>query len=393
MAFNSLYLEFYFQNCSIFINFVILSSSVIATRLNSHSSLHTQKPHIFLYKASSNRPTAVMLTGRDVRILRWVLISLCLTGSIALITYATRAAYDEMYSSLRPQNGTSFATSPEYSRKMGSVPATVVIDSRSLKKHKLTPKMITYISTFGFIMFLCFGTAVYYRWVRILDWLRSWRPRAPAPSPVLINLEDMANKIKRGRRRSAPVLSVYEDGQQPDPCLPHGEEQIGEVSRAIPPAFMIRELTLPTAVRPSSDSAKSAPAALPTQEIPIAYADFNPPRTPSTTPSNVPTELTLELTRNPTPPNSEAMSTRSLPNLRAARARTPESDGVSTLTRPNSETLSNFRLPDAESVSSLARTSLENTDNPAQPALETPDSPTLPTMGMAESRSVEEGPA
>ncbi|KAL7959783.1 hypothetical protein V8C34DRAFT_102184 [Trichoderma compactum] len=299
-----------------------------------------------------------MLTGRDVRILRWVLISLCLTGSIALITYATRAAYDEMYSSLRPQNGTSFATSPAYSRKIVFVPATVVIDSRSPKKHKLTPKMITYISVSGFIILLCFASFVHYRWARLVDWLRSWRPPAPAPapSPVLINLEDMANKIKRGRRRSAPVLSVYEDGQQPDPCLPHGEEQVGEVSRAIPPAFMIRELKLPTAVRPSSDSAKSAPAALPTQEIPIVYADLNPPRTPSTTPSNVPTELTLELTRNPTPPNSEAMSTRSLPNPKTVSARTPESDGVSTLTQPNSETLSNFRLPDSESVSSLART-------------------------------------
>ncbi|PNP54265.1 hypothetical protein THARTR1_05472 [Trichoderma harzianum] len=297
-----------------------------------------------------------MLTGRDVRILRWALISLCLTGGIALITYATRSTYDEMYSSLIPQNGTSLAISPAAGRKMVSVPVTAMVDARSLKKPKLTGKMITYISVSGIVIFLCCVSFLNAYRPRILDWLRSWIPVAPAPSPVLINLEDMASKIKRGRRGSAPVLSVYEDGQQPDPCLPYGEEQIGEVSRAIPPAFMIREIKLPTAVRPSSDSVRSAPAAMPTQEIPITHEDLNPPRTPSTTPSDIPTELTLELTRNPTPPNSEAINTTP-PKLKTLRPRTPDSDGVSSLSLSNSETLSNFRLPDSESVSSLTRTS------------------------------------
>ncbi|KAK4061137.1 uncharacterized protein Triagg1_10476 [Trichoderma aggressivum f. europaeum] len=306
-----------------------------------------------------------MLTGRDVRILRWALILLCFSGVVAFIAYATHTTYNEMYSSLIPQNGTSFAIPPLDSRNMVPVPATAAIDARSLKKSKLTPKMIMYISVAGVVALLFFASIIYGRKDEIMDWLRGRGPRAlaPAPSPVLINLEDMTDEIKRGRRRSAPVISFYEEGQQPDPCLRYGEEQIGEVSRAIPPAFMIRELKLPTTVRPSSDSAKSAPAALPTQEIPIEREDLNPPRTPSPTPSGVPTELTLKVPRHLTPPNSVAMSIPSLPNPKIVRARTPESDGVSTLSQPSSETLSNFRLPDSVSVSSLERTSSGNTNN------------------------------
>ncbi|OPB43119.1 hypothetical protein A0O28_0087550 [Trichoderma guizhouense] len=261
----------------------------------------------------------------------------------------------------------------------------------------------------------------------IKEWWRS-KTRGPAPSPVLIGLEDIVNRIRPARwwSPSPPELSLHEDGQQPDPFLRQDEQQVGRVRTAIPPVNMIREVTLPT-VRPSSDSARSTPAATPTlpavrsssgsaksapgavspQEMPSTDADCNPPRTPSTTPGSIPTELSLEVTRNSTPPNPELVSTLTLPNSDAVSTSTyPDSDAVSTSTYPDTDDLSTLTLPNSEAVKALAQTkpdpeavssltqpSLENTNNPAEPALETPDSPTLPTVSMAESKNVDDGPA
>ncbi|KAJ4860927.1 hypothetical protein T069G_05915 [Trichoderma breve] len=251
---------------------------------------------------------------------------------------------------------------------------------------------------------------------RISEWWRS-KTRGPAPSPVLIGLEDIVNRIRPARwwSPSPPELSLHEDGQQPDPFLRQDEQQVGRVRRAIPPANMIREVTLPT-VRPSSDSARSAPAATPTlptvrtssdsvksapgaispQEMPSTDADCNPPRTLSTTLGSIPTELTLEVTRNSTPPNLEVVSTLTLPNSDAVSTSTyPDSDAVSISTYPDTDDLSTLTLPNSEAVKALAQTKPdpEAVSSLTQPSLETPDSPTLPTVPMAESKNVEDGPA
>ncbi|KAH0528499.1 hypothetical protein TsFJ059_003359 [Trichoderma semiorbis] len=311
---------------------------------------------------------------------------------------------------------------------MASVPATAVIDARSLKKHKLNGQEIMFIAmaaamAFSFccsFMWQAYGS-------RISEWWRS-KTRGPAPSPVLIGLEDIVNRIRPARwwSPSPPELSLHVDGQQPDPFLRQDEQQVGRVRRAITPVNMIREVTLPT-VRPSSDSARSAPAATPTlptvrsssgsaksapgavspQEMPSTDVDCNPPRTLNTTPGSIPTELSLEVTRNSTPPNPEVVSTLTLPNSDAVSTSTypdsdavsastyPDTDDLSTLTLPNSEAVKALAQtkPDPEAVSSLTQPSLENTNNPAEPTLETPDSPTLPTVPMAESKHVEDGPA
>ncbi|KAL7911111.1 hypothetical protein GGI35DRAFT_336491 [Trichoderma velutinum] len=269
-----------------------------------------------------------MLTGRDVRILKCILISLCISGVIAVITYATRTAYAEMYGSLIPNNGTFFAISSDDHRQMGFAPTPAVIDVRSLKKRKLSGRKITHIAVAGAIVLSIGCSVVWMAKERILEWIRS---RRPPKSPVLINLEDIVNKI-RNRSLSRRRRSIYAEGQEPDPCLPDGQQQIGQGSRAIPPAFMIREVKLPT-IRPASDSIKSAPAVLPTQDMSSTTANSNSPETPSATAASVPTGLTLELTRNITPPNSEA---------------------VSSLTPPNSE-----------AMSSLTQSTSENTDNSA----------------------------
>ncbi|KKP01566.1 hypothetical protein THAR02_06314 [Trichoderma harzianum] len=225
----------------------------------------------------------------------------------------------------------------------------------------------------------------------ISEWWRS-KTRGPVPSPVLIGLEEIVNRIRPARWWSPPALSALEDGQQPDPFLRQDEQQVGRVSRAISPAVMIREVTLPI-VRPSSDSARSAPAAVLTpptvrpssDSVKSAPVAISPQEMPSTTPSSVPAESTLEATRNPTLPNLEVVSTSTYPDSDAVSISTyPDTDDLSTLTLPNSEAVRALAQtkPDSEAVSSLA-----------QPSLETPDSPTLPTMPMAESKNVEDGPA
>lgn len=369
-----------------------------------------------------------MFTARDVKMSRCVLITLLFSGGIVLVTYAIRWDYDEMHNSLIPKNGTSCAISPADGPRMASVPATAVIDSRSLKKHKLNGQEIMLIAMFAGMAF-SFGCS--FMWEAygedIKEWWRS-KTRGPAPSPVLIGLEDIVNRIRPARwwSPSPPELSLHEDGQQPDPFLPQNEQQVGRVRRVIPLVNLIREATLPT-VRPSRDSASSAPAATPTlptvrsssgsarsvpgavspQEMPSIDADCNPPRTLSTTPGSIPTELTLDVTRNSTPPNPEVVSTLTLPNSDAVSTSTypdsaavsistyPDTDDLSTLTLPNSEAVKALAQtkPDPEAVSSLTQPSLENTDKLAEPTLETPDSPTLPTVPMAESKNVEDGPA
>ncbi|PTB58885.1 hypothetical protein M431DRAFT_503846 [Trichoderma harzianum CBS 226.95] len=289
---------------------------------------------------------------------------------------------------------------------MASVPATAVIDARSLEKNKLDGKAIVLIAMFAAVVFLFCWSFVQQRFgPRISEWWRS-KTRGPVPSPVLIGLEDIVNRIRPPRWCSPPELSIHEDGQQPDPFLRQDEQQVGRVRRAIPPVFMIREVTLST-VRPSSNSVKSAPGAISPQEMPSTGAECNPPRMPSTNPSSVLAESTLEVTRNPTPPNLEVVSTLTLPNSDAVSTSTyPDSDAVSISTYPDSDDLSTLTLPnsdavkalaqtkpDPEAVSSLTQPSLENTNNPAEPTLETPDSPTLPTVSMAESKNVEDGPA
>ncbi|KAL7803259.1 hypothetical protein V8C43DRAFT_270725 [Trichoderma afarasin] len=363
-----------------------------------------QEPPFFLYKASSNLPTAVMFTGRDVKISKLVLVTLCVSGGIALVTYVTRSIYDEMHNSLIPKNGTSCAISPADGPRMASVPATAVIGARSLEKHKLNGQEIMLIAMFGT---MAFSFCCSFMWQaygsRISEWWRS-KTRGPAPSPVLIGLEDIVNRIRPARWWSPPELSVPEDGQQPDPFLRQDERQVGRVRRAILSVNMIREVTLPT-VRPSSDSARSAPGAIeitsPTvrpssDSVKSAPGAISPQEMPGTTPSSVPAESTLEVTRNPTPPNLEVVSTLTVPNSDAVSTSTyPDSDAVSISTYPDTDDLSTLTLPNSEAVKALAQTKPdpEAVSSLTQPSLETPDSPTLPTVPMAERKIVEDGPA
>ncbi|KAL7934838.1 hypothetical protein V8C35DRAFT_299939 [Trichoderma chlorosporum] len=163
----------------------------------------------------------------DARMVRRLFVALCISSGIFLIAYATRVAYDDMYSSLIPKNKPSRVPSRDDVRNMLLVPAAAVIEPRSTKTGGLGGREVTVLCIVGLLcsVMIWFGLNNIYdsvkdRWLRkremlglgprpgrpasLLAFFRSGSapvPEAPAPSSVIVNMDDVLRQLRAPPQR------------------------------------------------------------------------------------------------------------------------------------------------------------------------------------------------